>query len=224
MNILCSLNVATTGKTVVSGHIEVAKEVVNPVAFREHIAYVMQEDALMPTATPREALEFSARMRLPSSTSDSDIRAQVDALLTDLGLDDCADTLIGGAMIKGISGGEKKRTSVGVELITDPALLFLDEPTSGLDSFSAFSMVQLLKSVSESNSAVLCTIHQPSSEVFFLFDILIFLKGGRVLYQGSPKDVVPHLSRLGYNCPVNYNPSDYIMFLYVHTHIHTHSD
>jgi ABC-type multidrug transport system ATPase subunit len=197
----------------ISGHVEVAGEKIDPVTFREHIAYVMQEDALMSTATPREALEFSAHMRLPSSTTHEEIHTLVTGLLKDLGLESCSDTMIGGAMIKGISGGEKKRTSVGVELITDPALLFLDEPTSGLDSFSAYSMLQLLRTVSESNTAVLCTIHQPSSEVFFLFDKLIFLKAGRVLYQGSPSDVVSTLSRAGYHCPENYNPSDYLMFL-----------
>jgi ABC-type multidrug transport system ATPase subunit len=197
----------------ITGHVEVAGKKINPVAFRENIAYVMQEDALMPTATPREALWFSAKLRLPNSTTNEEIDNLVKDLLKDLGLESCADTLIGGALIKGISGGQKKRTSVGVELITDPALLFLDEPTSGLDSFSAFNMIQLLKAVSESNSAVLCTIHQPSSEVFFLFDILIFLKDGRIFYQGPPKDLVPHLSKGGFICPANYNPSDYIMFV-----------
>jgi ABC-type multidrug transport system ATPase subunit len=173
----------------------------------------MQEDALMATATPREAMEFSARLRLPNTTTPQEIKALVDGLVKDLGLEKCADTMIGGALIKGISGGQKKRTSVGVELITDPALVFLDEPTSGLDSYSAYNLVQLLKSVSESNSAVLCTIHQPSSEVFFLFDILIFLKAGRIFYQGPPKDLLLHLSKGGFMCPENYNPSDYIMFV-----------
>jgi len=197
----------------ITGHVEVAGKKINPVNFRENIAYVMQEDSLLATSTPREALEFSARMRLPSNTSNETIKGIASRLLQDLGLAECSDVMIGGALIKGISGGQKKRTSVGVELVTDPALLFLDEPTSGLDSFSACAMVQLLKKVSESNAAVLCTIHQPSSEVFFLFDILIFLKDGHVFYQGPVTEVVSYLLQRSFQCPANYNPSDYIMFV-----------
>ena len=92
-------------------------------------------------------------------------------------------------------------------------LLFLDEPTSGLDSFSAHNLVQLLKKVAAKNCAILCTIHQPSSEVFFLFDIVIFMKDGRIFYQGPVDEIVSYYSKLGYECPKNYNPSDYVMNL-----------
>ena len=98
-------------------------------------------------------------------------------MLEDLNLTACADVSIGGELIKGISGGQRKRTSIGVEMITSPSLLFLDEPTSGLDSDAALSCVKLLCSVATDKGAtVLCTIHQPSSEVFELFDSLILLK------------------------------------------------
>jgi len=212
LNVLAGRSASAPGIHI-TGHVEVAGKKINPVNFRENIAYVMQEDSLLATATPREALEFSARMRLPSNTSSKTIKGIANRLLRDLGLAECSDVMIGGALIKGISGGQKKRTSVGVELVTDPALLFLDEPTSGLDSFSACAMVKLLKKVSGSNAAVLCTIHQPSSEVFFLFDILIFLKDGRVFYQGPVTEVVSYLSQRNFQCPSNYNPSDYIMFV-----------
>lgn len=84
----------------------------------------------------------------------------VEHLLEELGIMDCSNTMIGNILIKGISGGQKKRTSVGVEMITDPSLLFLDEPTSGLDSFAAFNLVKLLKAVASEGAAILCTIHQ----------------------------------------------------------------
>ena len=116
-------------------------------------------------------------------------------------------------MIKGISGGQKKRTSVGVELITRPSLLFLDEPTSGLDSYNAYNLVQLLKETAKLNTAVLCTIHQPSSEVFFLFDKVIFMKSGRIFYQGPTVDVMDRYAKLGLACPPNYNPADHVMSL-----------
>lgn len=93
-------------------------------------------------------------------------------------------------------------------------LLFLDEPTSGLDSYSAFNCVSLLKKVaSNSRTAVLCTIHQPSSEVFFLFDQIIFLKNGRIFYQGPVDQVTSYFGKFDYVCPNNYNPSDYVMFI-----------
>jgi ABC-type multidrug transport system ATPase subunit len=94
------------------------------VAYRKNIAYVMQDDALMLTATPREAMRFSASMRLPSSVSAETIEARVTDLLEHLGLTACADVMIGGELIKGISGGQRKRTSVGVELITNPTVSF----------------------------------------------------------------------------------------------------
>lgn len=182
-------------------------------SYRRNIAYVMQDDALMPTATPREALRFSASLRLPSTTSDQEIDGIVDNLLDALGISSCADVMIGGGMIKGISGGQRKRTSVGVEIVTDPSLLFLDEPTSGLDSYSAYCLIQLLKEVAASSCAVLCTIHQPSSEIFFLFDIVIYMKDGRIFYQGAPGDVINFYELKGRKCPEDYNPSDFVMNL-----------
>jgi ABC-type multidrug transport system ATPase subunit len=239
LNVLAGRSSAASGITI-EGKVEVGGQVINPVAFRKNIAYVMQDDALMATATPREALTFSATMRLPSTVSLQKIDQLVNKLLDELGLTDCADVMIGGALIKGISGGQRKRTSVDIELITNPSvssgqllivnvvlhvililflfllqqLLFLDEPTSGLDSFSAFSLVTLLKKVAKGGDCtMLCTIHQPSSEVFFLFDKVIFMKAGRVFYHGPVMNAIAHFQTFGYDCPANYNPSDYIMNL-----------
>ena len=167
----------------------------------------------MATATPREALIFSALLRLPAETTKEHITKLVNHLLEELGITECADTLIGNIMIKGISGGQKKRTSVGVEMITEPSLLFLDEPTSGLDSFAAFNLIKLLKVVATDGAAVLCTIHQPSSEVFHIFDLVLFLQAGRVLYNGSVDNLVSYLGKFDYECPERYNPSDFVMML-----------
>ena len=106
-----------------------------------------------------------------------------------------------------------QRTSVGIEIITNPSLLFLDEPTSGLDSFAAYQLVKLLKDVASTNSTVLCTIHQPSSEVFMNFDMCIFLLEGQILYQGPVENLTSHFSRFDFHCPNNYNPADYLMYL-----------
>ena len=103
----------------------------------------MQDDVLYFSFTPREALTFAARLKLGGAIADQDRR--VDTLLEELGLVNCANVQIGNTMQKTISGGERKRTAIGVELITDPSLLLLDEPTSGLDSFKALQIVQLLE-------------------------------------------------------------------------------
>jgi ABC-type multidrug transport system ATPase subunit/ABC-type multidrug transport system permease subunit len=178
---------------------------------RKLIAFVAQDDSLQVTSTPREAIRFSAKLRLPRSTKESQIEKLVERMITELGLSHCADTIVGGALIKGISGGERKRTSVGVELVTKPALVFLDEPTSGLDSFSAVQLCQVLKKVANAGASVLFTIHQPSSEIFNSFDHLILMNRGRVMYQGSVSGVPDFFAERGKPNPTNYNPADWIM-------------
>ena len=128
---------------------------------RKRIAYVMQQDLLFATHTPREALLFSATLRLPRTVKKEEKTALVESMLTDLGLLACADTFCGNEMIRGISGGEMKRTAIGIELVMKPELIFLDEPTSGLDSFAAHNVIQLLNTLASSKGCnVLCTIHR----------------------------------------------------------------
>mmetsp|Transcript_2505 Transcript_2505/g.4079 ORF Transcript_2505/g.4079 Transcript_2505/m.4079 type:complete len:741 (+) Transcript_2505:127-2349(+) len=181
------------------------------IAVRKQIAFVAQDDSLSFTATPREAIRFSAKLRLPRITTDQEIEVLTNKMLSELGLLDCADTVIGGELIKGISGGERKRTSVGVELVTKPSLVFLDEPTSGLDSFSAMQVIKVLKKIANAGCSVLFTIHQPSSDVFNSFDRLILLNKGMVMYQGPVKDVPAFFAMHNHPMPPNYNPADHIM-------------
>jgi ABC-type multidrug transport system ATPase subunit len=197
----------------VSGHVTIDGNSINPALCRQSFAYVMQHDALMATATPRESLRFSAMLRLQRHCSLSDVDSRVQQTISALYLDKCADTCIGDELMKGISGGERKRTAVGIELITNPSLIFLDEPISGLDAFTGFKLVQLLGKIAASNASVLLSIHQPSSEIFYQFDRVIFLKQGRILFQGNPSDIVLSFSEKGYKCPDNYNPADFVMFV-----------
>eukprot|EP01082_Thalassiosira_pseudonana_P002987 g2424.t1 g2424 contig12:83459-85966(+) len=178
---------------------------------RKQIAFVSQDDALAFTATPREAIRFSAKLRLPRITTDDEIEELADKMLEELGLGECAGTMIGGSLVKGISGGERKRTSVGVELVTKPTLVFLDEPTSGLDSFSAMQVIKVLKKIAQAGCSVLFTIHQPSSDVFNSFDRLILLNRGMVMYQGSVNDCPNFFAQHNHTMPKNYNPADWIM-------------
>lgn len=181
------------------------------ISVRKMIAFVAQDDSLQITATPREAIWFSAKLRLTRSTTDNQLDKLTTQMLSELGLTDCADTMIGGELLKGISGGERKRTSVGVELVVRPTMVFLDEPTSGLDAFSAVQVCQVLKKVAHAGASVLFTIHQPSSEIFASFDNLILLNLGRVMYQGPVDDVQGFFRRRGYPCPEKFNPADWIM-------------
>jgi len=169
----------------------------------------MQDDVLYDSFTPREALTFAARLKLNTSEPEQD--ARVEELLEELGLINVANTLIGSAIRKTISGGERKRTSIGVELITDPSLILLDEPTSGLDSFKALQIVRLLDRQAKKGKTVITTIHQPSSEAFQTFDRLILMMDGYIVYQGKAKDSTSYFSTIGFNCPTRSNPADYFM-------------
>jgi ABC-type multidrug transport system ATPase subunit len=144
-----------------------------------------QEDILLGTLTIRETLTYSAHMRLPTTMTKQEINGVVEGTIIEMGLQDCADGLIGNWHLRGISGGEKKRLSIALEILTRPSLLFLDEPTSGLDSASAFFVVQTLRNIAHDGTTVISSIHQPSSEVFALFDDLFLLSGGRTVYFGA---------------------------------------
>jgi len=173
----------------------------------------MQEDALPAMTTPRELLEMSGRLRLKGEEGSHDnVREQVSQLLHDLRLEKCADTYVGSALFKGISGGEKKRTSVGVELITRPKMIFLDEPLSGLDSYAAWTVMQVCKDLAYRGCAVLCTVHQPSSEIFDMFDKCICLAEGRTVYCGTVNDVGNYMGRVGLPVAKQHNPADHLLF------------
>ncbi|CAE7759180.1 ABCG2 [Symbiodinium sp. CCMP2456] len=213
LNILAGRQNTKAGGMSLSGQITTGGVPVDPVSFRSNIAYVMQDDSLLPFETPRECLYFSACLRLPRSVTEEQRQEFVQSLLNTLHLERCSTTIVGSALVKGISGGERKRTSVGIELITNPRMLFLDEPLSGLDSYAAYTLVIALKELAEANVPVLCTVHQPSSEIFAKFDDVIILHGGEVTYHGPAEHIATHFDVLGYPCPSNFNPADHVMFL-----------
>eukprot|EP00401_Gymnodinium_catenatum_P075344 CAMPEP_0117490148 /NCGR_PEP_ID=MMETSP0784-20121206/17401_1 /TAXON_ID=39447 /ORGANISM="" /LENGTH=566 /DNA_ID=CAMNT_0005284897 /DNA_START=284 /DNA_END=1984 /DNA_ORIENTATION=- len=193
-----------------SGEVSIGGTTVDPTETRSHIAYVMQEDALPGMSTPREILEMSAALR--GSSRDEALAEQSGPLLSALRLEKCADTHVGTALVKGLSGGEKKRTAVAVELITKPRMIFLDEPLSGLDSYAAWTVVQVLKELASHGCAVLCTIHQPSSEIFATFDKTICLAEGKVCYCGEVNRLAQYMEVTGNPVPMSYNPADHILF------------
>lgn len=152
-------------------------------------------------------------LRLPRKTTKEERSQVVDSLLNALGLDHVQDTLVGSSKTRGLSGGEKKRVAIGVEIVTNPSILFLDEPTSGLDSFSAWKVVRILRCLAKTGAAVLCTIHQPSSEVFNSFDKVLMLSEGRVMYNGKVSEVTSVFAGFGYPIPQFTNPADYTILV-----------
>jgi len=195
-----------------SGAIEMGDQLMTPEQMKKRVAFVMQDEALMPTQTVKESLLFSAALKLPHQSA-SQRSANVDVLLKNLGLDSCKDTIIGSALVKGVSGGERKRTSVGVELITNPSVVLLDEPTSGLDSFAASELIKELKKLAQKGCIVCCTIHQPSSEVFSMFDHVMCLRKGEMFFQGPNSELLDICEQAGFPCPSGYNAADWILFL-----------
>ncbi|XP_020900669.1 protein white isoform X3 [Exaiptasia diaphana] len=177
-------------------------------------AYVQQEDLFIGTLTVREHLTFQALLRMDKHVSKKERLDKVEQALHELGLMKCADTMIGiPGRMRGISGGEKKRLSFASEVLTDPAILFADEPTSGLDSFMAQSVVSTLQRLASQGRTIVCTIHQPSSEVYAMFSSVMYMAEGRVAFLGSSIKALPYFDSLGYSCPPNFNPADYFVQL-----------
>ncbi|KAL5538217.1 hypothetical protein UlMin_043887 [Ulmus minor] len=175
------------------------------------VAYVTQEDVLLGTLTVRETIAYSAHLRLPTRMSKEEVDGIVEGTIIEMGLHDCADTVVGTWHLRGISGGEKKRLSIALEILTHPCLLFLDEPTSGLDSASAFFVIQTLRNVARDGRTVISSIHQPSSEVFALFDDLFLLSSGEAVYFGKAKKAIEFFAEAGFPCPSRRNPSDHFL-------------
>lgn len=209
LNVLCD-RVMRSNKTKLTGDVMINDEIqVKQSNFGNYGAYVMQDDILFETLTCRECLVFAARLRL--AKEEIKIQQRVDEIIASLGLNGCQNTLIGSQMIKGLSGGEKKRTAIGVELITNPKIIFLDEPTSGLDSFTAYKIVKLLKTQAERGKMIISTIHQPGSQTYGLFDRLILMADGHIIFQGKREDSVPYFNQMNLVCPKFSNPADYFL-------------
>ena len=172
--------------------------------------FVFQDDIILKTMTVKEALYMSALLRLPEEISEQEKMNKVNEMIKLLHLEQCENTIVGDSLSKGISGGERKRLSVGMEMITNPSIIFLDEPTSGLDTYSAYNLIKNLKDLTNMGRTVISTIHQPSSDILRLFDDMIILNQGKIIYLGEVNNLVNYFASIGYQCPEYTNPSDFI--------------
>uniref|UniRef100_A0A0P5IC49 Protein white n=1 Tax=Daphnia magna TaxID=35525 RepID=A0A0P5IC49_9CRUS len=213
--LLNCLTFRNTGKLKISGERFLNGAKVNTDTLARISGYVQQDDLFIPTLTVKEHLEFQALLRMEKHLNYDERMIRVGEVIHELGLKKCENTVIGNPErgIKGISGGERKRLAFASEVLTNPSLMFCDEPTSGLDSYMAQNIVQVLKNIASTGKTVVCTIHQPSSEVFALFDRILLMAEGRTAFLGPVSEALSFFSSQGLPCPPNYNPADY----YIHT-------
>uniref|UniRef100_H2Z7L4 ABC transporter domain-containing protein n=1 Tax=Ciona savignyi TaxID=51511 RepID=H2Z7L4_CIOSA len=170
-----------------------------PIDFRLMSGYVVQDDVVMGTLTVRENLAFSANLRLSTKKHNAEARKlKVNDVIEQLGL-------------QALSGGERKRVNIGMEMILDPPVLFLDEPTTGLDANTANSIVLLLYKLASGGRNIIMSIHQPRYSIFSLFDRLLLLNKGDIVYRGPAKQAVDHFKSIGFSCPRFHNPADFFL-------------
>nr|QST15003.1 ABCG2-like1 protein [Diaphanosoma celebensis] len=232
--LLNCLTFRTTGKLKISGERNINGRPINTDSLARMSAYVQQDDLFIGTLTVKEQLRFQvqddllspvnqlvihndeqALLRMDKHLTYRERMSRVEEVMQELGLSKSADTMIGNSAkgVKGISGGEKKRLAFACEILTNPPLMFCDEPTSGLDSYMAQNIVQVLRKLASRGKTIICTIHQPSSEVFAMFDRILLMAEGRTAYLGPANEALSFFSSMGLPCPPNYNPADF----YIHT-------
>ncbi|KAJ7946741.1 ABC transporter G family member 11-like [Quillaja saponaria] len=199
-------NTRQTGEILINGHKQA-------LAYGTS-AYVTQDDTLLTTLTVGESVHYSAQLQLPDSMSKSEKRERADITIREMGLQDAINTRIGGWGAKGISGGQKRRVTICIEILTHPRLLFLDEPTSGLDSAASYYVMSRIASLDQRDGierTIIISIHQPSSEVFQLFHNLCLLSSGKTVYFGPAAAATEFFASNGFPCPTLQNPSDHFL-------------
>jgi ABC-type multidrug transport system ATPase subunit len=202
------------GKVALTGFLNVNGRAVADAPELHDNAFIPQTDEFFSMLTVRETLELAAKMRLPPTMPMEEKDAFISHLISSLSLTDCQDTRIGNSKSRGISGGEKKRLSLGCELISSPRLIFADEPTSQLDSFQAHKVLSsLYRLAHEGGHTVILSIHQPSGDLLNMLDDLVLLAQGKVVYSGEREAARKFFKRAGYEVPLFTNPAEFYLNL-----------
>lgn len=180
---------------------------------KRRTGFVAQDDVLYPHLTVKETLLFTSLLRLPKTLTQEEKLQHVERVITELGLTRCQSSMIGGPLFRGISGGEKKRVSIGQEMLINPSLLLLDEPTSGLDSTTAQRIITTIKRLASGGRTVVTTIHQPSSRLYHMFDKVVLLSEGSPIYYGPASSALEYFSSIGFSTSMTINPADLLLDL-----------
>lgn len=180
---------------------------------KRYTGFVTQDDVLYPHLTVTETLVFTALLRLPKDFTSQEKVMHAEAVINQLRLTRCKNIIIGGPNLRGVSGGERKRVSIGQEMLINPSLLFLDEPTSGLDSTTAQRIVSTLTELARGGRTIVMTIHQPSSKLFYTFHKVLLLSEGNSLFFGKGSEVMSYFDSIGFSPSVAMNPSDFLLDL-----------
>lgn len=204
LNVLAAFTLrGSSGSVRINGRERNSKD---PEEFKKLSCYIQQDDYIRMELTVGEAMTYTTDLKLGNSFSQKKKKEQIQGLLEMLGLSHCWDT-----QSSRLSGGQRKRLSIALELISNPPIIFLDEPTTGLDSSSCSQCVSLLKFLAQQGRTVICTIHQPSALIFEMFDKLYALADGQCIYSGRVKDLVPYLAGMDLFCPQYHNPADFLL-------------
>ncbi|XP_066248286.1 ATP-binding cassette sub-family G member 1-like isoform X2 [Euwallacea similis] len=190
----------------VTGHVYINDKERDVSWLRKRSSYIMQDDHLQPLLTVHEAMTVAANLKLSSQLNVKSKEEKVKEILESVDLWAQKRT-----RTSGLSGGQRKRLSIALELLTNPQIMFFDEPTSGLDIVSTKQCILLLKKLASSNRTIICTIHQPSAMILGLFDHLYVVSSGACMYQGSVTELLPYLEEIKLKCPPFHNPSDFLL-------------
>lgn len=208
------------------GKVTINTEEIKNEDFSAISSYVMQDDILESTMTPKEILIYTAKLKVLRGSSNKDsiidedknltsrqlVQKKVKNVVKDLNIEKCLNTRIGDNLHRGISGGERKRVSIAVELLSDSPIIFLDEPTTGLDSYNAYELILMLNKLAKNrNKIVVFTIHQPASEIFSLLDTICVLALGKTVYYGDKEQLKTYFKDIQLPIPEFYNPFEHII-------------
>jgi ABC-type multidrug transport system ATPase subunit len=194
------------------GHLKINGQIMSSRDLKKISAFIQQVDLFLPNITVEEHLRFQVKLRLDKSISAAKRTVLVQEVMTKFGLFKIRDNLIGSSDLSyGISTGERKRLSVATATITNPLILLADEPTTGLDSVMAKSVINSLRYIAATGRTVIASLHQPNTQTFAMFDEVILLAGGRIIYFGDRLGSVEWMKRLGLFCSNHANPSDFLI-------------
>ncbi|CAH2108444.1 unnamed protein product [Euphydryas editha] len=198
LDILSGYTKPTSGRIYVNGRTRNVK------TFRRRSCYVLQDDKVHDMLTVQESLKVAAELKLGNHVSGQQKQQRIEEIITSLGLSQTRNTRAGN-----LSGGQKKRLAIGLELVSDPPIMFLDEPTSGLDCSISMQLIYLLHLLARQGRTMVISMHQPSTMLLHMVDRLYAIVAGRCAYMGSVSSLLPYLREINLICPPYHNPVDF---------------